>query len=187
MHGSSSNIPAVQRAILQGPAGQPTIVDNVPVPDLHPGTILVKTAAVSLNPVDYKMGRAFPSPGAVVGTDFVGQIVDMMAAKDCEGSTLRVGDMVCGSVHGSNPDDHTTGSFAQYVLAPADLVLRVPDGFPLDRAATLGTPVLTSCMSLWISLAITALPESPVTDAAPVLVYGGSTACGTMAIQLLKM
>ncbi|KAI1457559.1 zinc-binding dehydrogenase [Annulohypoxylon moriforme] len=185
---SPASIPASQRAIIQGPAGQPTIAENIPIPTLRPGTLLIKTVAVSLNPSDNKMGAAFPCPGAVIGMDFAGRIVDIAPAGDEEtpSSNLRIGDMVCGVVHGSNPGDPTTGSFAEYIRAPADLVLRVPENFPLEQAVAFGTPLLTNCVALWSSLAITALPESPLAKPAPVLVYGGSTTCGTMAIQLLK-
>lgn len=185
---SSTPLPASQRAIVQGPAGQPTIAENVPLPVLRPGTLLIKAVAVSLNPSDNKMGAAFPCPGAVIGMDFAGRIVDIQPAEGSEPSSsdLRVGDMVCGVVHGSNPGDPTTGSFAEYVRAPADLVLRVPENFPVEQAVAFGTPLLTSSIAIWSSLAITALPESPIAKPAPVLVYGGSTTCGTMAIQLLK-
>ncbi|KAI1205705.1 zinc-binding dehydrogenase [Annulohypoxylon truncatum] len=188
MQSSPVPVPTTQRAIVQGSAGQPTIAENIPIPTLRPGTLLIKTVAVALNPSDNKMGAAFPCPGAVIGMDFAGQIVDMKPAEGAEtpDPDFRVGDMVCGVVHGSNPGDPTTGSLAEYVRAPADLVLRVPEGFPLEQAAALGTPLLTSCVALWSSLAITAMPESPLAKPAPVLVYGGSTTCGTMAIQLLK-
>ncbi|KAI2473093.1 zinc-binding dehydrogenase [Annulohypoxylon bovei var. microspora] len=177
-----------QRAVIQGSEGQPTIADNVPIPILRPGTMLIKTMAVAINPSDNKMGVAFPCPGAVIGMDFAGRIVKIMAAEGGgETPDLHIGDIVCGVVHGSNPGDPTTGSFAEYVLAPVDLALRVPESFPLEQAVALGTPLLTSCVALWSSLGITALPESPIAKAVPVLVYGGSTACGTMAIQLLKI
>lgn len=188
MQSPSETIPTTQWAVVQGPAGQSTLVDNVLLPVLHPGTVLIKSMAVSLNPSDNKMGAAFPSPGTIIGMDFAGQIVQTMSAEDEGGlMDLRVGDMVCGVVHGSNPGDPTTGSFAEYIRAPAGLLLRVPDGLSLDQAAALGTPLLTNCMALWSALAIATLPEGPAVKADPVLVYGGSTACGSMAIQLLKM
>jgi NADPH:quinone reductase-like Zn-dependent oxidoreductase len=168
-------------------AGMPIVLDDAPVPILYPGTVLVKTSAVSINPSDHKMGGAFPSPGAIVSMDFVGRIMKIMLTENNKKLELCVGDIVCGTVRGSNPDDHSTGSFAEYIRAPADLVLRVPDGLPLDRAVPLGTPLLTNCVALWSSLRLEAMPDDPVTNTTPVLVYGGSTACGTMAIQLLRM
>lgn len=177
---------ATQSAIVQDATGKPTIVHDVPLPTLRPGEVLVKVVAVALRPSDYKMGAAFPCPGASVGGDFSGRVVGMMP-----GEQLRVGigDMVCGQVHDSNPADPGTGSFAEYVRAPADLVLRVPDAMAPAAAAAIGTPLLTSCLSLWGSLMLPASPAHPAEGGGggPVLVYGGSTATGSMAIQLLKL
>ncbi|KAK2613264.1 hypothetical protein N8I77_000187 [Diaporthe amygdali] len=192
-----TSVGPTQWAIVQDATGKPTIVTAAPVPVLRPGDVLVKTTAVALKPSDYKMGAAFPSPGANVGGDFAGRVVDILPGAGDDGGDLgtakrqrlRVGDLVCGQVHDSNPADPGTGSFAEYVRAPADLVLRVPDSITPARAATLGTPLLTSCLALWGSLRLPASPASPAKDAdpVPVLVYGGSTATGTMAIQLLKL
>lgn len=204
---------ATQSAIIQDATGKPTIAHGAPVPTLRPGEVLVKVVAVALKPSDYKMGAAFPCPGASVGGDFSGRVVGMMPGEelydsdgdggDLEANTttttttttaahrprVGVGDMVCGQVHDSNPADPGTGSFAEYVRAPVDLVLRVPDAVDPAAAATMGGPLLTSCLSLWGSLGLPASPAHPVEggDGGPVLVYGGSTATGAMAIQLLKL
>ncbi|KAI1638953.1 zinc-binding dehydrogenase [Biscogniauxia mediterranea] len=176
-------IPSLQRAVIQDQSGRPVIVEDKPIPALRPGTLLIKTAAVALNPSDYKMGSAFPSPGALIGMDFAGHVVKL----DTTRPDLNIGDAVCGLVHGSNPADHEGGSFAEYVLVPADLVLKVPEGFPLEQAATLGTAVFTACASLWGSLKITVSPDDPAKEPFPVLIYGASTASGTMATQLVRL
>lgn len=180
---SSLPIPDLQRAVIEDPSGRPVVVDDIPILALRPGTLLIKTAAVALNPSDYKMGSAFPSPGALIGMDFAGHVV----RPDATRPDLNLGDAVCGIVHGSNPADHECGSFAEYVLAPADLVFKVPEGFPLEQAATLGTAVFTACALLWGSLKITVSPDDPAKEPFPVLVYGASTACGTMATQLVRL
>ncbi|KAK8068345.1 polyketide synthase enoylreductase [Apiospora saccharicola] len=139
------------------------------------------------------MGVAFPTPGAVIGMDFVGRVIKKMTMEYVgEGENcVHVGDLVCGMVHGSNPSDPTTGAFAEYVRAATSLLLRVPDGYSLETAASLGTPLLTSCLALWTSLSLPLPGETPLPSndgpTPPVLVYGGSTACGTMAIQLLRI
>ncbi|KAI0145052.1 zinc-binding dehydrogenase [Xylariaceae sp. FL1272] len=175
-----------QRAVVQDSAGLPTIVNNAAMPTSRPDYILVKVLAVALNPSDNKMGTAFPIPGAVIGMDFVGRVVEVVVTE--EANDLAVGDLVCGATHGSNPGYPSNGSFAEYVRAPAGLVLRVPDGFPLTEAAALGLPLLTNSVALWGSMRIRALPREPIRNTEePVLVYGGSTASGTMAIQLLRI
>lgn len=191
---------SVQKALVQDAKGGPVIVDNAPIPKLGPGDILVKTMMVALNPFDYKMPGASPSKGAVMGNDFVGTVVqihDEEASTSVDGNDnktrIQLGDTVCGTVHGSNAADPTNGSFAEYIRVPADLVLRVPSHFKPQDAATLGCALGTAIVALWdsdgLDLPINpASPASPGSDeAVPVLVYGGSTSSGTMALQLLRL
>ena len=42
-------------------------------------------------------------------------------------------------------------------------------------------------MALWISLKLPGTPENPTLEPKYILVYGGATASGTFAIQLLKL
>lgn len=178
-------LPATQKAIIQGPTGTPTLTPSIPLPPLSPDQILVKTIAVALNPTDYKMPANFPSPGAIVGCDLSGLIVRLGSTAP---SSLKIGDRVCGAVHGSNPIDHQTGAFAEFVRADAGLVLKVPDGMGWEEAAAIGgIGHGTLGLALWDSLELPASPDKPAEKAAHVLVYGGSTATGTMAIQLLRL
>ncbi|APA07160.1 hypothetical protein sscle_02g019300 [Sclerotinia sclerotiorum 1980 UF-70] len=179
-----STLPSSQRAIVQNASGKAKLAEDVLVLTLLPGTILVKTIAVAIQLCDYKMGRMCPSENAVVGTDFSGTIVRIHADTK---TSLQLGDLVCGLVHGSNTIDGQNGAFAEYIRAPADLVLRVPPGLLPEQAATLGTALATNCLALWDTLRLTASPYSIALKPFPVLVYGGSTTVGTMAIQLLRL
>lgn len=214
-----------QSAIIQVNGGALRIAQAQPLPVLSPSQILVRTAAVALNPTDYKMHANFPSPGATVGCDFAGTIValgsDILASSLSTSSSspssssplsspsssseqqqkypaLKIGDRVCGAVHGSNPIDPSTGAFADYVHTEGDLVLRVPDSVPWEQAAALGgIGHGTLALALWRSLGLKGTPDLPLEgkkqaddgeeeDGQYVLVYGGSTATGTMALQLLR-
>jgi NADPH:quinone reductase-like Zn-dependent oxidoreductase len=142
---------------------------------------------VALNPCDYKVGDAFPSPGAVIGSDFIGTVVWI---HEKTATDISIGDTVCGFVHGANPADGSNGAFAQYLRAPADLVLRVPLGFKVEHAAALGLAggLATASVALWESgLELEVSPEKPATEPLTVLVYGASTATGTMILQLLQL
>jgi NADPH:quinone reductase-like Zn-dependent oxidoreductase len=101
---------------------------------------------------------------------------------------LQVGDRVCGGVHGSNPIDLPSGTFAEYIVAHADLLLKLPEWISFAQGAVLGGSVFAT---LWIafydSLGLTGTPDAPTEgDVPPVLVYGGSTSTGTAALQLLR-
>lgn len=105
---------------------------------------------------------------------------------------LAVGDRVCGFVHGSSPAHPDNSSFAEYLRAHALLVYRVPDSMADGEAATMGVTTATAALALWHALGLPASPEVPLEapDSARtpthVLVYGASTASGTMLLQLLK-
>lgn len=185
----STVLPKSQSALVQNANGAPKLADGVSLPTLTAGTVIVKTVAVALNPADHKMGTAFPTPGAIIGMDFSGLVAEIHPDTQ---TGLRVGDRVCGQVHGSNPGDPSNGAFAEYTRARADLLLRVPPGLSMEQAATLGVGLMTNALSLWTEDALAlesvpATPESPAARPFPVLVYGGSTATGTLATQLLRL
>lgn len=182
-------LPACQRAVIEGESGQPVIASDVALPALLPKTLLVKTTTVAMNPFDYKMPKSFPSPGGTIDVDFVGRIV----RNDAEAATLRpelaVSDIVCSFVHGSNLALPDRGAFAEYVKAPARLVYEVPAAMKVEEAATIGYALVSMCLALWKCLELPASPRQPLSSETPayVLIYGRSTAKGTMALQLLKL
>jgi len=164
---------------------------SLPSLDGQPGMVLVKVAAVGLNHTDYKMPSNFPTADATGGCDFAGTVVALGHDIDPYDNIMSVGTRVCGAVHGSNRADLSTGSFSEYVRVPAAMMMRIPDAISFEQAAGLGGVAHgTVAQALWSCLGLTATPENPCAneqDAFPVLVYGGSTATGTMAIQLLRL
>jgi NADPH:quinone reductase-like Zn-dependent oxidoreductase len=174
-------------ALIQGPDGKPAISRDVPIPAILPTEILIKTITVGLNPMDYKTPTNFPSPGAIIGCDLAGIVAFVGSEVARQTRPLKVGDRVCGGVHGSNALDHESGAFADYVKADARLVLKVPDFISWEEAATLGVAAKTISLCLWHSLGLEATLERPAENPFPVLVYGGSSTMGTMAIQMLKL
>ncbi|KAJ5970420.1 Polyketide synthase enoylreductase [Penicillium vulpinum] len=176
-----------QTGIVEGAGGEPILSHDVAIPTLSPNEILIETKAVAINPSDYKMSQKFPSVGAIIGSDFAGTVVETGSGVAQLSRPLAIGDRVCGAVHGCNLSDPHSGAFAQYVKADASLVMKVPAAMPWEDAATLGVALGTACISFWKALGLTASPNEPATTPFPVLVYGGSTAMGTMAVQVLKL
>lgn len=135
------------------------------------------------------MAERFPSPGCVDGCDFSGTVV-ALGSDSSKTGRFRIGDRVCGAVHGSNPIDKTTGSFADYVSADAEFTLKIPDGMSLEQAAAIGgTGMGTMGLALKRCLGLKGSPIDPVNEdeSKEVLVYAASTSIGTLAIQLLKL
>lgn len=151
------------------------------MPQLSPGQVLVKTSCVALNPSDAKMVAAGLPRGSLAGLDFSGTVV-AVAPGEVSGST-PVGARVCGLACGYSEEEGAAGAFADYVVAEAEFLLRVPDSMSLEQAATLPVGVLTAGMVLFNTLR---LREKKPEEDRHVLVYGGSTASGIFIIQVLR-
>ncbi len=185
------SLPRHQTAIVaQGP-GQLAVKRDAPVPALAPDMVMVRAAAVAINPVDVKALDYSPAPGAIMGFDFAGTVVALGADAAASGR-LSVGDRVAGVVYGMDKLQPDVGAFAEYVGALADLVLKLPDHVRFEDAAALGLAVATATYGLFRELGLPGSVEQLAAEgekAQPgdfVLVAGGSTATGTRAIQLLK-
>lgn len=144
---------------------------------------MVKIVTVSLNPVDWKTISFVPgTDGCTAGSDFAG-IVRKVGSKV---TNLKVGDRVAGWSHGGNIGSPEDGSFADYVVAKQGIVLKIPACVGFEEAATLGVGLSTVGLGLFRRLGLP-LPSQPVSKSLPLLVYGGSTATGTLAIQFAKL
>ncbi|KAL0263387.1 hypothetical protein SLS55_002367 [Diplodia seriata] len=173
---------SLQRAIqIQGPK-LAKLVSDAPIPKLRDGYIKVKTVAVALNPTDWKHIDFRADKGAIVGCDYSG-IVEKVGPGV---TNFAVGDKVAGFVHGSNESNHEDGCFAEHTAAKAALALKVPSNVSLEEASTLGVGITTVAQGLYQSLALP-WPTTPAPTPFPILIYGGSTATGTLAIQFAKL
>ncbi|KAF5725021.1 zinc-binding oxidoreductase [Fusarium mundagurra] len=161
-------------------------VDNCPVPKPGPGEVLIKVAAVALNPIDWKMmyRQALAEP-TILGCDFAGVVQCLGDHVD----RLQVGDRVAGMIQGGNtlrPDD---GAFADYLVAQAHILVRLPPNILFEEGSTLPTALFTAGFCLYRHLSFPHPQESGEAQSVlPVLfIYGGGTAIGSMQIQLAKL
>ncbi|KAM0441838.1 hypothetical protein ACHAQK_004776 [Fusarium lateritium] len=191
-----TSLPAYQNALkIQGPNAL-AVIPDAPLPNIEPNDVLVRVFAVSINHVDGKAADMSPQIGATSGTDFSGVVAAL--GPDVASDSWRaergmkpvsVGDRVFGGTFGNNPLRPHNGAFANYVAVPARLVWHVPSGMDLSTSATLGAALATVGLSLFNYLELP-LPCSKSSDVSAkkltVLVYGGGTATGTMALQVLK-
>ena len=131
------------------------------------------------------MPSRFPSPGTANGSDFAGLIVQLGAG--ITRADLAIGDRVCGVMHSPNTECPQNGPYAKYLATHEDLILKMPDETSWEAAAAIGGCV-HSCIgyALFESLQVPGHPDQPAEKPVLVLVYGGATSTGTMAIQLLK-
>lgn len=173
----------LQTALLGTAEGSTALSSDSPVPDVSRDAVLIRVKAVSINPVDSKMTGAYVTHGAVAGCDFAG-VVDQTGP---DVTSVRVGDRVSTSVMGMNPLKPTVGAFAEYTTASESLLLKLPHDMSYEEGAALPTSFLTAGLALFHNLGLPGRPFSPSEKPITVLVYGGSSATGTAAIQLLKL
>jgi NADPH:quinone reductase-like Zn-dependent oxidoreductase len=181
-------LPTSRQAVVQSeksPGGFELTNRSVPVPLSH--QIVIKVVAVALNQCDWKTPLRVPCPGAIDGADYSGTIVRVgeSAAVDYG---WKIGDRVVGAKVASNIREPWAGAFTEYVVEEADGCWRVPETLSWEEAAAVGCAVTTSVgTALWISSKLPGTPETPTLKRKYVLVYGGATASGAFAIQLLRL
>ncbi|KAJ5319094.1 zinc-binding oxidoreductase [Penicillium brevicompactum] len=173
---------ALQKAVIVTSPKHAELVYDRPIPKLREDCILVKNVTVALNPTDWKHIDYLAPPGVLVGCDYAGIVEEVGRGVK---RPFAKGDRIGGFAHGSNAVEHEDGTFAEYIVVKGDLQYKIPDEMSFQDAATLGLGVTTAALGLYQSLKI-ALPNDPIQNAVPILIYGGSTATGTLAIQFAK-
>lgn len=144
--------------------------DEVPDPVPGEGEVLVEVAASAVNRADILQRQGFydPPPGTspYPGLECSGRIAELGPGV----SGWSVGDEVCALLAG--------GGYAEKVAVPAGQLLPLPKGIGLVQAAALPEVVCT----VWSNVFMVAHLRPGET----LLVHGGSSGIGTMAIQLAK-
>lgn len=178
------SVPATTKAVvIQGPGVAK--IEEVAVPALRPGYILVKTSAVALNPTDWKHIEVdlLAKPGLRSGCDYTGTVVEVGSEVTVD---FKRGDRIAGVAHGGNQSNKEDGGFAGYIVVKGDVQVKVPDNIPDEEAATWGVTVCTIAQGLYQTLGLPLPSKAGSSTPGAVLIYGGSTATGIGGIQFAK-
>jgi putative PIG3 family NAD(P)H quinone oxidoreductase len=160
------------RAVVITEPGGPEVLRWLDVPDPvpGPGDVLIEVAASGVNRADLmqREGHYPPPEGAppYPGLECSGRVI----AVGDEVTAWRPGDEVCALLSG--------GGYAEQVVVPAGQLLPIPAKVDLTQAAAFPEAVCTVYSNLF-QVAGLARGET-------LLVHGGSSGIGTMAIQLGK-
>lgn len=166
-------IPDIMRAIAIAQPGGPEVLveQQVPVPVPGVGEVLIEVAAAGVNRPDVlqRKGAYPPPPGAspLPGLEVAGVIVAVGEGV----SASMIGEPVCSLVAG--------GGYADYAVAPEALCLPVPPTLPMEEAAALPETLMT----VWHNL----FERAYVVEGDSVLIHGGTSGIGTMAIALCRL
>lgn len=161
----------MRAVIAPNPGGVEALeVVDLPQPEPGPGEVLIRVAGAGLNRSDLlqRQGLYPPPPGVtdVLGLECSGDIVAVG-----EGVTdLPPGTHVCALLAG--------GGYADYVTVPAGQVATVPLGISLVEAGGL----MEVAATVWSNVFMMGKLQHGET----LLVHGGGSGIGTMAIQLGK-
>jgi NADPH:quinone reductase-like Zn-dependent oxidoreductase len=187
------------KAIRLHEFGGPDVLqyDEVPIPELQPGEVLVRVEAVGINPPDWYVREGFTilppemrppvSLPIIPGTDVSGVVAAV--GENVEG--MSVGDEVFGLLR--FPSLQGGSAYAEYVPAPASDLAPKPVG--IDHAHAAGAPM--AALTAWQFLIelghdqgspFQADPHRPMALNAEtaVLINGAAGGVGHIALQLAK-
>jgi len=157
-------------AITFSEHGGPEVLEwtKVPDPTPGPGEVIIDVAATAVNRGDLlqREGHYPPPAGAseILGLECSGTISSVGAAISLD----HIGEKVVGLLSG--------GGYAQKVAVPIGQIMSIPTGLSLLEAAALPEAACTA----WSNLDMTA----NLSDGEWLLVHGGGSGVGTMAIQI---
>jgi putative PIG3 family NAD(P)H quinone oxidoreductase len=162
--------PEVMTAIDPEAAGGPEVLVPVerPVPVPGPGEVLIRVEAAAINRADIlqRRGNYSPPPGApsIPGLEAAGTIVEVGQGVESH----MIGQQVCALLPG--------GGYAQYCVAAAEVCLPVPSALTMTEAGAMPEALFT----VWTNV----FERAYAVEGDRLLVHGGTSGIGTMAIQL---
>jgi NADPH:quinone reductase len=168
-----TDLPQIMTAIeISTPGGPEVLVPcQRPVPVPGNGEVLIKVAAAGVNRPDViqRKGLYPPPPGAsdIPGLEIAGTIVAVGESVD----SSEMGNRLCALVSG--------GGYAEYAIARFEHCLPVPAALSMAEAAALPETLFT----VWHNV----FERAYACEGESILVHGGTSGIGSMAIKLGKL
>ncbi len=161
----------MKAVLLEGFGGLDVLkVGEIEVPQPGEGQVLVKVAATTINRPDLvqREGKYPPPPGdsEILGLEVAGVI----SAVGPGVSGWAVGDRVISLVGG--------GAYAEYAVAYASHLMRIPEGMSFAEAACVCESYITAFLNVFMI--------GGLKDGNTVILHGGGGGVNTAAIQLCK-
>jgi NADPH:quinone reductase-like Zn-dependent oxidoreductase len=110
--------------------------EDVPQPEPEPNEVLIKVAATSVNPIDWKIRSG--AAKSIMPLKF-----PAILGRDVAGTVIKAGVNVRNPEPGQKVMGLVNGSYAEYLTARADHLTVIPDGLELEQAAALPLVVTT--------------------------------------------
>jgi 2-desacetyl-2-hydroxyethyl bacteriochlorophyllide A dehydrogenase len=154
------------KAMVLRQFNQPLILEEVEVPKIGPGELLIRVKACGVCASDLKMVKGIVpdvDPPRILGHNISGEVADVGPGI----GEFRAGERVCihvfvtcgecfycrageenNCIHCRRIGHELDGGYADYVKAPARNVVKIPDGVAFEEAAILSDAVCTSFHAL---------------------------------------
>lgn len=151
------------------------VEQEMPMPEIQAGHVIIKVAASSVNPLDTKIRaglvQANPAFPAILHGDVAGIVTEVGEGVE----QFVVGDEVFGFAGGLK---QYQGALADYMLADARLLAKKPSNLAFAEAAALPVVFITA----WKAL----VERAQIQPGDNVLIHAGTGGVGHIAIQLAK-
>jgi NADPH:quinone reductase-like Zn-dependent oxidoreductase len=110
--------------------------EDVPTPEPGPDEVLVKVAATSVNPIDWKLRSG-------AAKDRMPLTFPAILGRDVAGTVVKTGANVRNPQAGQKVIGIANGTYAEYVTVRADHLTVIPDGLDLEESGALPLVVTT--------------------------------------------
>ena len=146
---------------------------ELPIPELRKGEVRINVKAVSFNPVDYQIRKGQPESSL---------LRSMILGRDLSGSVDAVHEGVIDFSMGDEVFSYvcnlaSSGTYAEYVSVPAELVAKKPASLTHEQAAAVPVAGVTASL---------ALNKARADKTKSVFIAGGAGGVGTFAILLAR-
>ncbi|KFZ15958.1 hypothetical protein V502_05307 [Pseudogymnoascus sp. VKM F-4520 (FW-2644)] len=184
--------PSNQAAWLTAASARPLEIKEALYTPPGENEIVVKNKAIAMNPFEWfkqdagDMVFQWVQYPFVMGSDLAGDVVEVGNSV----TRFKVGDRVLG--HAVSMDPRSTksseGAFQTYTVIRTNLASPIPDSLSYEAACGLPLCLSTAACGLYMKeyLALPHPTASPESTGKTILIWGGSTAVGSNAIQLAK-
>ena len=150
--------------------------EDVPIPAVGPGEMLVKVRAAGVNPLDWKVRE-----GLLRGV--FAHALPLVLGWDVAGTVERTGALVTrfkpGDAVFAHTDPARDGAYAEYLALHEDEAAPAPASVALEQAAAVPTAALAAWQALFV--------KGHLQPGQKVLIHAAAGGVGSFAVQLAKL
>jgi NADPH:quinone reductase-like Zn-dependent oxidoreductase len=184
--------PTNRAAWLTAKQAFPLVVKEAPYTKPGPNEIVIKSAAIAINPVDamkQAMGdvlMGWIKYPFILGDDVAGEVVELGPLV----KRFALGDRVLGHAVGidKRSNKSSESAFQEYVVLRDNLAAPLPASLSFERACVLPLCLSTAACALfmkdYLALDLPTVKTEKHSTGQTLVVWGGSTSVGSNAIQL---